>query len=397
MTSTQPRHNSLSGSNIAAGHIPALDGIRAIAIIVVAFSHFRTVFGQEAPYHDRVFSDLLFRFFEFGWFGVDLFFALSGFLITGILLDSVDRADYFGRFYWRRFLRIFPVYYAFLFCMLGVLAHLMRPNPWPGLNAWWYIGYLVNWKPDHGSTDRLIGHAWSLAVEEQFYLFWPAVVLWLPRKTLGRVCLGLAALALILRVWLVLINADIEAIVRITPTRMDPLVLGSLMALVLREPDAYVELLRWRKHIMAVCAAVVVGIIAFTRGANYDSVPMHTVGMTALAVFFAFTILEAARLKQGTLRKLLTNSSLRNIGKYSYTMYLIHIPLHRILYVPVKNALAGKPDGMVWTVNALYLIVICLVTYGIASLSWHKFERRILSFKDAYPFARSKSVASAHS
>jgi hypothetical protein len=148
-----------------------------LAILLVLAFHCRVAFSgtQEIPLP-------ILRVLDLGWSGVDLFFVLSGFLITGILLDSRESHGYFRTFYARRVLRIFPLFFAYLFLVLVVFRYAWiwysGRDLWSATNPWWYFSYLLNWKPDHGYNDLYLGHLWSLAIEEQFYLVWPLVV-WL--------------------------------------------------------------------------------------------------------------------------------------------------------------------------------------------------------------------------
>src|SRR4029450_1185274 len=177
----------------SAGHVPVLDGLRGIAILMVLGHHYSIVWSRTIPLESGIRSVL-----EFGWCGVDLFFALSGFLITGILIDAKGQESYFPRFYWRRLVRIFPLYYVFLAAVFVLLPFF------PGIGVttaqvapWWYLTYLQNWKPNRGASDPFLGHTWSLAVEEQFYGVWPLIVRFSSTKVLTWVCVAgaLAAFA----------------------------------------------------------------------------------------------------------------------------------------------------------------------------------------------------------
>jgi peptidoglycan/LPS O-acetylase OafA/YrhL len=156
--------------------ITNLDGIRGIAVLWVMLHHFQ-LYGEGFPpttFLDRQVERLTIS----GWIGVDLFFVLSGFLITGILLDSKSNTGYFRKFYMRRFLRIFPLYYGFLFAFMFVLP-LIDPEgaefQLQFKEQIWYWTYLINWKLATIYVSEYIGisHFWSLAIEEQFYLVWP--------------------------------------------------------------------------------------------------------------------------------------------------------------------------------------------------------------------------------
>jgi peptidoglycan/LPS O-acetylase OafA/YrhL len=162
---------------------PRLDGVRGIAILLVLVYHL-TLYGGMAP--NGPFLDRLWRTWTLPLgLGVDLFFVLSGFLITGILLDTKDGPDYFRNFYARRFLRIFPLYYA-------TLAATFLLIPAVRLDAVWYWTYLINYRFADVGWPRVayLGHFWTLAVEEQFYLVWPALVFFVPRRVLPWLCVA---------------------------------------------------------------------------------------------------------------------------------------------------------------------------------------------------------------
>ncbi len=163
-------------------HIPALDSLRGIAVLLVVFHHF--------------------KYLGVGWIGVQIFFVLSGFLITSILLErkEEDLGRYLGRFYWRRILRIFPVYYGFLIAVSVAYLTVGEPVAFGDL-APWLFSYTYNiarfFEPD--MTWPYFGHLWSLAIEEQFYLVWPFVVYGLSRKNFQKLTLALVILGPILR------------------------------------------------------------------------------------------------------------------------------------------------------------------------------------------------------
>src|SRR5262249_33425960 len=203
-------------------HVRAFDGLRGIAILLVLLRHV----GEDLP--GRRLGGLVDAALNAGWLGVDVFFVLSGFLITGILLDARgDEAQptpgYFRRFYARRALRIFPIYYLFLV--------ITRPS-----GMWWYVSYASNVLiARHGWPDGLLetGHPWSLAVEEQFYLVWPAIIAWTPRRWLAGLCVAVIGAAIAMRVLLIHQGAALAAYV-LTPARADTLAIGATLAIALR-------------------------------------------------------------------------------------------------------------------------------------------------------------------
>src|SRR5215469_7550470 len=197
-----------------SGHVPALDGIRGLAVLFVIAFHSRAPFlnTSEIPFS-------LFQFLGLGWSGVDLFFVLSGFLITGILLDTRRAPGYFRVFYARRALRIFPLYFAYLLLILvvlqGIFVVFVRTNPWQHVNPLLYLTYSMNWVS--GLDDQWLGHLWSLAVEEQFYLIWPAAVWFCSRRSLPWVCIAMATAALAFRIWPQAIGQAPDQVYFLTP------------------------------------------------------------------------------------------------------------------------------------------------------------------------------------
>jgi peptidoglycan/LPS O-acetylase OafA/YrhL len=175
------------------GHLPELDGLRGLAILLVLFFHFAADLPRNVIFLGPVY---------FGWSGVGLFFVLSGFLITRILLRTRRAEGYFRSFYVRRALRIFPLYSGVLaFCtLLFVLFPVLRPM-FPGdrdrIFHWLYLG---NWTPLlAGEDQRRMGTFWSLAIEEQFYWIWPFIVWKVRPSRLPFVAGGAIATAIALR------------------------------------------------------------------------------------------------------------------------------------------------------------------------------------------------------
>jgi len=201
--------------------IQGLDELRGIAVLWVVLLHSWGSFSPSGPV-----EGFAHRIISAGWLGVDLFFALSGFLITRILLVSRERADYFLVFYWRRSLRIFPLYFAVL-----AIAFASEPERWKWLP--WYALYGVNFYP--GELPATIGgftfsHFWSLCVEEHFYLLWPFVIRWVRREHLTRVIGGVAVGSLLIRLGMTEAFYTGEYIARNSFCRFDSIALGSAVA-----------------------------------------------------------------------------------------------------------------------------------------------------------------------
>ena len=183
-----------TGATAPAGpaHLPALDGVRGLAVLVVVIHNAGWLGGPTEQFILKLYSSVT----STGWIGVSLFFALSGYLITGILLDSRGKAGYFRSFYLRRTLRIFPLDYAFIALVVFVAAPLAWDREWASAvwrNQWSYWLYVSNWTQPFGISIHGITHLWSLAVEEQFYFIWPVLAWRLGRGGLVRLCLGMIA------------------------------------------------------------------------------------------------------------------------------------------------------------------------------------------------------------
>src|SRR3954466_4450020 len=213
------------------GHLPTLDGLRGIAILAVMIHH-AAEFGQgNSP------ATAVHQFLHLGRHGVDLFFVLSGFLITGILLDSKGSPRYFSTFYARRTLRIFPLYYGVLLVVLVVLP-LIVPQPPAAREViadqgwlWLYASnILMAWRNRvlFNGEHVYLSHFWSLAVEEQFYLVWPLVVLLVGGRGLAWVCAACLPVALVVR-GLTTRGSEFSAAIFLTPCRVDSLAVGALV------------------------------------------------------------------------------------------------------------------------------------------------------------------------
>jgi peptidoglycan/LPS O-acetylase OafA/YrhL len=221
--------------NINHLRLPALDGIRGLAVLGVMAEHYEI---RDWPWRAG-FQSPVWHAIQLGGVGVDLFFVLSGFLITGILLDTRSRSDYFRTFMLRRALRIFPLYYAAL-VVIFVLVPLTLPAEFPGTPdavQLWYWSYLVNFllaAKGWAAGAPLGAHFWSLAVEEQFYLFWPLLVWLCSRRILAFVCVTCVIGALALRIWAFDLGADHLVSYTLMPMQMDNLAIGALGALAVR-------------------------------------------------------------------------------------------------------------------------------------------------------------------
>jgi peptidoglycan/LPS O-acetylase OafA/YrhL len=365
-----------------------LDGIRGLAILLVMVQHF-------FPFNDRgtsLLDDVVFGLANRCWMGVDLFFVLSGFLITGILWRARGREHYFRNFYMRRVLRIFPAYYlllAIFFLLLPILgiaaidAYLSDSAP----DAIWHWTYLSNfriaWRGEW--YDQLIPNVfWSLAIEEQFYMVWPAVIWICSRRGLYALCASLFVGALALR-WQLALDPDVNWVTRfvLTPTRMDGLVLGSLLALI------YQSDLRENRTVRRVVAGagalglLIVAYLTLQRHEGWQEDAIQTLRFTGIALASGALVWLCVTGAQGTwLKRLFCISPMRFLGKYSYALYLWHGPADAIVrhYFPPQSELFGSRVPA----QFLFVAMASALSIAFALLSWNLLEKHCLRFKKAF-------------
>ena len=376
--------------------MPVLDGIRGIAILLVMSFHFWIVgiAGGSRPW-ERVYGDVA----GMGWIGVDLFFVLSGFLITGILYDSRNALHYFRVFYGRRTLRIFPLYYGALafFFLIGpfILAHLhvstlegMQSADAAQFFSW---TYLLNWYEGARGWNAVahpLQHFWSLGIEEQFYLLWPLLVLKLARRRLIGVCAGLVVMAFVLRTILYCIHLPIASYTW-TLCRADSLAIGAVVALAARDPEDWQRLLKWARRLaLPALAAIILGRVLNPRCAvgpgDTPTFFMNTFELTLAGIFFGSWIaIAVASRGQTPGHRLLALPVLRFFGKYSYCLYVCHLPIIVVFAKAGLNCghLVPLLHSELLSVAAVDGIALA-VSIAVAMASWHLYEKQWLKLKN---------------
>jgi peptidoglycan/LPS O-acetylase OafA/YrhL len=376
--------------------IPALDGIRGLAILFVLCVHLQQTGAVPQRYH------LLNTVMHAGWCGVDLFFVLSGFLITLGLLDSKGAVNYFSAFYMRRVLRIFPLYYLVLVLavvasvllngyeprgeiFLGSLGQVDGPL-FPSALGWIsHIFYVQNWWMPLAEphSRNVLGHFWSLGVEEQFYLVWPLCVYLLPRNRLIMVAVAICAGVLGLRWVLTTYGVPPETIFRNTLTRSDTLMAGALCAIVVRDSALLARVRRWLPLVAVFGAAyvVAVGFLVKSEAAQvYDTV---TFGFTALAMVFGSLVLWGYSFSgtRNPFDRALSIQPLTKLGKYSYGLYVYHLP---VVYAAKIWFGPSSWFGRSAFLGLLFCVGTGAVAFAIAIASYEIFEKRFLRLKSRF-------------
>jgi len=379
--------NPSSKTRFSSHHIRSLDGLRGVAFLLVFFRHYGI-----SSHQNLLFVKIVTYVCMVGWVGVDLFFVLSGFLITGILLDTRARPGYFVNFYARRALRIFPLYYT----VLGVLFVL---TPW--LHLEWHRGHLAylfyagniayNLNPDLAQVRPAVSflHLWSLAVEEQFYLVWPLMImLTASRQRLARICgyLSLGGLALRICLLLSMPHGDAyEWCYAELPTHMDGLLFGALAAICVRTLPLEGTLRLARKILPY--ALVTVGVVLAWGGPDFHSTSMIVVGFPVLAALFACICLLA--LEPGSPANRFGNLSvLRFIGRYSYGMYVYHI-----LFWPMLSWMQPWLQIRLQSVvlgGVCFTLLMLLGTMSLAIASYELYEKQWLRLKNRFAYEKGQ-------
>jgi peptidoglycan/LPS O-acetylase OafA/YrhL len=360
-------------------YIPALDGVRALAILLV-IPHNVDLLRPPLPLAAYPVALLM----HSGWIGVQLFFVLSGFLITGNLLDTRGSANYFRVFFGRRALRILPLYLGVLtltFLILPAFIALPEPLRASASHQIWFWTFLANWVQPFGATVYGFGHFWSLAVEEQFYLLWPLVVLRHTPQALLKLCLSIIVGALLIRIVLLSLHAPPDAVYMFTVSRMDALAFGAIVAILVRTPEALARIRSSTYAIAWIALAILIITLAGTSElAMYDA-RTQSVGYTTLSIVFALLILLTVVPTTGALglgMTVLAWRPLRRIGRYSFGMYVFHLPLHVFFGVPLLQRIAPH---LTPRIELTYTVCITLVTFILAAVSFELFERRFLDMK----------------
>jgi peptidoglycan/LPS O-acetylase OafA/YrhL len=394
---------ALAGANARA--IPVLDGMRGIAVILVLLFHFAWTFpGDDVTAAHGAVEKIAARvhaFFWSGWTGVDLFFVLSGYLITRGLVTPSEKplGTRMKSFWMRRVLRIFPLYYAVT--VVGSIVALAIGGYVPSLPYWLYMqNYALAFDPPE-QVLKWVAHFWSLAIEEQFYFVWPIVALVVSRRRLIAAILALVSFVVVVRAGFVFKALSVpqlahlfgtqdyvnKFVYRATFTRADGLLLGAFVAVTQREALHPVAKI-WRRvrfPAFVATALVLAGLYAVANGLNDYDRRVMSVGYFALALFFASAVSMCADGKIGDrARAVLQSRPLVACGKVSYGMYIFHWPLVVVLVPWITKVQAGMSVPMQIALNGAVIAGGIGVIYVLAEISFRLFETRFLDLKKKF-------------
>lgn len=371
--------NLLSTEKFKPHYVPTLDGLRGIAAIMVVIYHL----WQDGFFAQLPISSNLLRVSIFGQTGVDLFFVLSGFLITRILLSAKESHRYFRNFYGRRALRIFPLYYFILIVTYFIIPILSKTEITPFSEQAWYWFYLQNiphtlneltiyWQNIPYTFIELKAsgpiHFWSLAVEEHFYLIWPFLIYLIPNRRLLILCFSTVAIAIFSRLIFLSLGVAIGQFWTFTLCRVDAIAIGAMLAVaepLFRANKSHIRTLAWCTISMGIAL-----LIAWPLFSKSGSIWVSLFRYTVLACFYGGLVGTVAFLKSFPGRSFFESPGLVLCGTISYGIYVYH-----------PFCLKFSHDFLSNQNMNLQALVGFFSSLVIAYISFHIFEKPFLRLK----------------
>ena len=358
-------------------YLPELDGLRGIAIMLVMGYHYLPKTGL----------------FTFGWSGVDLFFVLSGFLISSRIIPYLENKNWRTQFYRNRFLRIAPLYFAFLLVFFGgwflfTSTATREAVPFYREHGWTFFLFIQNWSFIQHATELKthLAHLWSIAIEEQFYLVFPLLLVWLKKRKSAIVyAILLVLLIMVSRSYYygwILQNKDFDKVYWNSFFRLDAFIIGYLLyqfITIFHDSKKAVWLFRI-VSILSLTATAIAIVIGNSAG-MYNPYFGHA-GLTAVAIIYALLIFSSINKEQSAIARICRYRFLRFTGKISYGLYIFHWPL-----LFVSFAIVGKISHYFhWqaseeTLHAIGTIAALLLTYLVSYTSFRYYESIFLKRK----------------
>ena len=369
-------------------YFPALEGIRGYAFLLVFLIHYTEVYQRPT----RLALYPLFLLQNTAWFLVPIFFVLSGFLITRILVNTREREGYFRVFYLRRTVRIFPLYYLTIIPigLVGLLRHWpLRPQ------HLLYLAYLQNFSHIAWDFHRFLPvnftlvHLWSLAVEEQFYLVWPLVVWLVPtEKMLLRVCYGIIAFCCLLRVAWPLLHIPYDGAYVYTATRVDAIIIGAVLAIHYKRAVHWSMLVKLSRVLIPVVWGALI-VLTVVRGhgltTDYLGVAFSIPAMNVIGACFVILALHP----NGYVNRACSGDRICSIGRLTYGLYLFHATY---AYIFTKVFAARLDRYLPHDLSESLMILAALgLTMALAMLAYRVIEQPAMRWKDKHNYGPRKT------
>lgn len=388
--------------NALPKRIPEVDGLRGIAILGVLVFHF---IGEGIDYQrSHWLINYLAETSKYGAGGVDLFFVISGFLIGGILIDNRDSLNYFKTFYLRRTLRIFPLYYSLIIIFYGLswanAYHLITMPVWMlgfTFSSKWYLTFTQNFPMVRDSSlgTMILAPTWSLAVEEQFYLTLPFIIRFAPRKLLIWLVVILICFASIFRTVIWFQTSNTFAVKFLMPSCLDSLMMGVLIAILLRTPKSSILIEKYRLRLMI---PIYIILVIFLHGISNFVLRNSTVladnplifTNTEISIRYGLLLMLAVTAKpKEMLSRFFCNKVLRKFGELSYFIYLFHLGFYFLVRWQM-GINENLPFGIIWGVEISLTLLITLV---LAQLSWRFFEKPLINYGHRFKYEDDKTLS----
>ena len=355
-------------------HLPGLNGLRALAALSVLWGHvFQSTFGQWGSVQGGGFSLII--------DGVTMFFVISGFLITYLLLNEIDRTDTVNipKFYLRRILRIWPIYYGYIAISIVVLYIVGKQTDIINQRLWYYIFFAANIPFLTANGIWVIVHFWSIGVEEQFYLFWP----WLAKygkKHILKIAVGLCLLWLVCKFGILLLYGKCVAYRFFSVTRFDCMMIGAIGAILYHRKSRTFCNLFFNKYVSLMAWGL---LLTSEFYGNFIPAPVRVQYIAMLSLF-----LIMSQLTEKPFLINLENRFFDFIGKISYGIYVIH-PLLIFVFSSLYSKLNVTWSGMAQRI--VIYIFITLITIAIAHFSYRFYEKPFLSLKRRFAVVQSSN------
>lgn len=398
---------------------PALDGFRGLALIMVIMTH-STAYPAGGGFPEyTIFHGIWSNIQSFLWFGLEMFFVLSGFLVTGILINTRNHAHYYKNYYFRRILRVFPLYWVMLILGLVIVPNLPYIQDLPYLyyndkghptwkDAMFYIFFMANFKEYQHHTIMLFV-TWSLSIEEHYYMVWPHVVKFLKKANVLRVCFWLIVTGLCFRIYFVSVTDNPMVPYMWTMCRWDALAMGSALGMIWHSPGGAEKIDYVVRKYFPLLTGILIGYVLIMRfgiysGENYkvEYLQLTPIGQTiGFSIVDSWCCLLMAYIhlqKSGTLvQRFFETKILTGAGKYSYAVYLVHIPvLESVKYFffrPYGYFQAGGKNFGVWE-QLLFFALVWLFSMILAIGSWKFIEGPALSLKKYFSYSKKPKDSS---